>query len=242
MKSRMLMVVSLVVSWSLMAFCATTVTVITQSASTTFPIKIDKPGSYRLGSDLNVPANVDGIEINATDVTLDLNGYTVRGPVTCAGKGASLSCQGTNVGTGIRGTRENTSIRNGTVRGFGVDGIELLGDGAILEDLHVSENSYFGIIATGAVWRCTATRNKSGMYVGAGTLNDSVATGNQFDGFVADQTSINGNTAVGNGEYGLAAGNSSFSNNTFFGNSLGPIFTTVGNISGRNNMCDGSRC
>src|ERR1700736_4647436 len=50
-----------------------------------FPFKIAKPGSYRLASNLAVPANVDAIDISADNVNLDLNGFTIAGPVTCTG-------------------------------------------------------------------------------------------------------------------------------------------------------------
>jgi len=52
-----------------------------------FPITICKPGSYVLGSNLTVPANTDGIDIAVSDVTIDLNGFTLKGPVTCTGLG-----------------------------------------------------------------------------------------------------------------------------------------------------------
>lgn len=51
---------------------------IAQTPSTTFPIVIDKPGSYVLTSNIVVsPSSLYGIEITANDVTLDLNGHAV---------------------------------------------------------------------------------------------------------------------------------------------------------------------
>src|SRR5215831_13467976 len=60
-----------------------------------FPVTICKPGSYVLGSNLTVPANTDGIDIAVPNVSIDLNGFTVKGPVTCTGVGTTLSCTNT---------------------------------------------------------------------------------------------------------------------------------------------------
>src|SRR5271156_6144744 len=57
-----------------------------------FPYKITQPGSYKLSGNLVVPANTDGIDINVSNVTIDLNGFKISGPVTCTGSGASISC------------------------------------------------------------------------------------------------------------------------------------------------------
>jgi len=47
-----------------------------------FPLLITNPGSYRLTSNLTLPdENTIGILVNADDVTIDLNGFAVIGPV-----------------------------------------------------------------------------------------------------------------------------------------------------------------
>ena len=51
---------------------------IAQTAGTTFPITINEPGSYVLTSNLIV-ATGNAININADNVTLDLNGHTIHG-------------------------------------------------------------------------------------------------------------------------------------------------------------------
>src|SRR5690348_899802 len=84
-----------------------------------FPITICKQGSYILGSNLTVPANPDGIDIAVPDVTIDLNGFTLKGPVTCTGVGTTLSCSGSNGGNGIAAVGQfvtgNMTVRNGAV-------------------------------------------------------------------------------------------------------------------------------
>src|SRR5262245_64219724 len=48
-----------------------------------FPFKITAPGSYKLTGNLVVPVGTDGIQIQALDVTLDLNGFSITGGITC---------------------------------------------------------------------------------------------------------------------------------------------------------------
>ena len=44
-----------------------------------FPVTISQPGSYVLTSDLVVPdANTTGVSIQTADVTLDMNGFSIR--------------------------------------------------------------------------------------------------------------------------------------------------------------------
>ena len=54
-------------------------------ASGGFPYEITQPGSYLLTGNLTVPdADTTAIRVEATDVTLDLNGFAIIGPVQCA--------------------------------------------------------------------------------------------------------------------------------------------------------------
>lgn len=87
-----------------------------------FPIIICQAGSYRLSSNLTVPdGNTTAIQISADDVTLDLNGFSILGPVVCSG--FPLTCT-PNHGSGIGMTSTNffVTISNGVVRGFGSSG------------------------------------------------------------------------------------------------------------------------
>jgi len=45
-----------------------------------FPYKITQPGSYRLSGNLVVTGSTDAIDIAASNVTLDLNGFAILGP------------------------------------------------------------------------------------------------------------------------------------------------------------------
>ena len=57
-----------------------------------FPVIISLSGSYRLTGNLTVPnANTDAIDIVADNVTIDLNGFSIIGPVVCNGFGAPVT-------------------------------------------------------------------------------------------------------------------------------------------------------
>jgi hypothetical protein len=72
-----------------------------------FPVTLSRAGSYRLSSNLTVPAGVNGIEITEDNVTLDLNGFTITG------SGASAR------GIVAPAAQAGIAIRNGVVDGFG---------------------------------------------------------------------------------------------------------------------------
>ena len=116
-----------------------------------FPRTIDQPGSYVLTSDLVVPTvNTTAISITAEGVTLDLGGFSIRGPVTCSGdgttRGQNTACSASGTGIGIAVDGGTAVIRNGFVRGMGGDGMSIYGDVSVLiERMVVEENAGDGI-------------------------------------------------------------------------------------------------
>src|SRR5687767_6473062 len=50
-----------------------------------FPVTLSAAGSYRLSGNLTVPAGGSGVIIDADNVTLDLNGFSILGANTCNG-------------------------------------------------------------------------------------------------------------------------------------------------------------
>lgn len=155
-----------------------------------FPVTLSTSGSYILTSNLTVgDLNTTAILITAASgVTLDLNGFTIKGacptPAGCAaGAGASLGVDA-RVSSG-------TMIRNGRVRGFGSHGIATGGgarvrstfvegnggtgisveDGSEVSDSRAFDNAGTGISASGStVSFCTAESNFDGMLIGAQSL------------------------------------------------------------------------
>jgi hypothetical protein len=74
-----------------------------------YPITITQPGSYRLDTNLTVPANRAGIVITTHDVTIDLNGFRLHG-LGAALFGISIAGSGQPANT--------VTIRNGRIVGF----------------------------------------------------------------------------------------------------------------------------
>ncbi|MEL7473926.1 MAG: right-handed parallel beta-helix repeat-containing protein [Planctomycetota bacterium] len=77
------------------------------------PIVINASGSYYLAEDILSLPNQHGVEITADNVTLDLNGYTIRGNTEVG------SLDGVHIAAGV----DNVTIRNGTIQFFGGDGV-----------------------------------------------------------------------------------------------------------------------
>lgn len=147
------------------------------------PIEITQPGSYILTSNLSVNVNTSAILIQADNVTLDLNGFTVSGPVSCSDD-RPTTCNQSGFGTGINaGSQKNVTIRNGVVNGMGSIGVVANGMGARITDLTVSENADNGLLLSGLgalALRISATLNGgSGIESGgAATVIDSHAIAN----------------------------------------------------------------
>jgi hypothetical protein len=82
-----------------------------------FPVLILTSGSYRLTSNLLVPESKDGISIDARNVSVDLNGFEIRGPATCT-EGPPVNCTGSS-NSGVYAEAEGVSVRNGSIMGIG---------------------------------------------------------------------------------------------------------------------------
>jgi hypothetical protein len=185
-----------------------------------FPFKITKSGSYKLTSNLVVPAGLDGIDILAPDVTLDLNGFSIMGPVVCTGDDPSV-CPAITTGFGIKaGDGEmpgpaDVKVVNGSVHGMGSSGIFLTGDGSLVEKVSSRGNAGTGIVAAGSVIQCSAIGNgQSGIL--AFIVRDSEAASNTRDGIDTDGR---GGVAIGdvaslNGGRGIVAANASVTGST----------------------------
>ena len=100
------------------AFAVDGVVLINQStvmAAGGFPYTISQTGSYKLSGNLVAPDGVSGIQILASNVTLDLNGFNISGPPqTC-----SPSACGYFIGIRTPYPQTGITVRNGTISGFG---------------------------------------------------------------------------------------------------------------------------
>lgn len=154
-----------------------------------FPVTLSVPGSYRLTSNLTTtllaPSTL--VDITATNVALDLNGFTVGGPHTCIANGSVTAGNTCTSGTGnppliyIQGRAAR--IHSGFVDGGGGNGIQAyfgmtdISGGPTIEDVIVSNNRERGIFlsTSGATLRnVTAVFNKDGVFAGSEALVDGV--------------------------------------------------------------------
>mgnify|MGYP001765469940 CR=1 FL=1 len=111
-----------------------------------FPITLVHSGAYRLTSNIRVTGGltVNGIEISATQVDLDLGGFAVQGGGQCQ-LNPDLECLGTDAGRGIvqNGLGTLLRIHDGTVSGMGTAGIIAfaLTPGSSFENLSILDNA-----------------------------------------------------------------------------------------------------
>lgn len=193
---------------------------------THFPIRIARPGHYRLTSDLIVQdPDTDAVQILTYGVVLDLNGFTIAGPRS-GGRGRGVSTGDVDQG--------HITVRNGTVRGFGSDGVQLRGLYQRVEGVQTLQNGGSGIeVGPNSV----LIRNIAEQNGGSGI---DVSRGESL---------ILSNTTRGNHGHGIAAGAVSWvSDNVIEDNHGEGIFVTVGALvvkntvrrSGRNGLLLGS--
>jgi hypothetical protein len=183
-----------------------------------FPFAISNSGSYRLTSNLTVTTDgVNAINVagdNLRFVTIDLNGFTIRGTGSGSGQGISAFAVG-------------LTVRNGTVENFGGVGISA-GAQLVAEDLTVSNNGGRGIAAGGpSTLRGITVRENGGdgALISSGLVTGSVFSGNAGAGL---------NFASGTGA--LLGG---YSNNVFILNTGGAVSSGL-NLGG--NMCGDAIC
>ncbi|MBN8505098.1 MAG: right-handed parallel beta-helix repeat-containing protein [Burkholderiales bacterium] len=155
-----------------------------------FPISIGTSGTYRLTSNLVVPAGQHGIEVGPNlHVVIDLNGFQIVGPAVCSKTQNCANYQtGGTVGVYSASETTNVQVRNGRVRGFSRFAIDIDGKStSIVEDLHL-ENNYSGLRADNLLaQRVTVRHNSSkGIWMGKGQVKDSWAMDNGEAGILLD--------------------------------------------------------
>lgn len=189
---------------------ATAATGLPGCGSTGFPMVICNPGSYRLSGDLSVPANLDGVLITASDVSLDLNGFTISGPSV-------------NVHTGViaGSSTHRVTVSNGRVIGF-ANGVVLGGTSSIARQLTVDLIADIGIQVDGVgiVEDCSVNATGTGIML---TGLSGMALGNTVFTASSGSTGAIVFSSSGAGGYG---------HNTITGNVVG-----VGAISMGDNVC-----
>ena len=198
----------------------------TVTAAGGFPYKITQPGSYRLSGNLVVStAGTDAIDILADGVTIDLNGFTISGPIVCSG--FPVQC-GPSAGVASAivtienppssGMHANSIVvRNGIVRGFQF-GVSLEGKNNTVEEVTATGNTLGGIFVNFALVR----RNNASL--------------NGGDGIAASWSVVTENVANGNNGYGMNLFAGTFGSNTMDFDFSGAL-TSKAAVSQGNNDC-----
>jgi parallel beta-helix repeat protein len=181
-----------------------------------FPYQIKASGSYRLTSDLTVPASTDGIDVTVSNVTVDLNGFTITGP------------GGSSTPSGISAFDSDVTVENGTVTGFGA-GVGV-GSFGIVRNVHADVNGTgINVSSNTVVEGCTANNsfNAGGQGVNciaACVISGNIVNGNPFGIFcTGNGCVISGNTAINNKDNAIDCNGSGclISGNTILGNLVG---------------------
>lgn len=180
-----------------------------------FPVTISQAGSYRLASNLVVTnPYTAAVEIAADDVTLDLAGFAIQGPVLSWGYGNNMGFEPADArGAGVFVSNQRRfAVRNGSIVGFGF-GVHAanehgLGSIGVVEGLHLYRIAFDAIRVgrSSRVARNTVVRAGGVGSVGAGRIVDNVVTQAQA-GIKAGyyDTLIMGNTIGTYVQYGIDA-------------------------------------
>jgi parallel beta-helix repeat protein len=207
---------------------------------TSLPYEITTRGYYTINT--NLTSSEDGIIVKANNVTIDLKGYTIEGSGTGSYRGIYMN------------GRNNVEIRDGTIRNFGLDGINeesSSGHSHRVINVRVIANGGSGIYLWGSnhlIEGCTASYNSvgDGIHSGhRGTISGNATYNNGNDGIHAYHgCTISNNTASFNADDGIQTEDyCTISNNTASFNADDGInawrgCTISGNTAG-NNGSDG---
>lgn len=184
--------------------------------------KISAPGSYYLTGDVVGTAGKHGIRVDANDVTIDLNGFTLRG----VSGGNGITDRGDETLPNIA----NLTVRNGSIVGWAsglrsdfcenarVEGVSFRSNSSaglsfngslVLKDSR-AEGGTYGFVCQGSavVANCIAEDNTTGFDFNHSMITNCVARNNQR-GFQVFNSLITESAAYGSAELGLQLGSRS---------------------------------
>ena len=210
--------------------------------------KITTRGSYYMAGDVLGPINKIVIEVAASDVTIDLCGFTVAGFGSTAGVQVTLA------------SRTDITVRNGHIQGMSGPGVSFVAGGNVTRNSRAEDVSVFNCTGSGiepgenatvenckvsncgngilafraAVVRgCTSRDNaSSGIFVQEGTITDCSATDNGTAGiFVSERATVRGCTAARNATAGIQVANGSVVEGCSASNNTQSGIAATGNVS-----------
>jgi parallel beta-helix repeat protein len=204
---------------------------------TSLPCTISESGMYYLSKNLlQLLYTGSAITVSASNVTLDLMGFTLNGISRVTG-----GAHGIWINEGTSGVE----VRNGCITNFVGDGVHCLGQNCRLLGLRVTNVGGAGISENGKnqVISCFASGcGHEGIYSGGSSmLKGNTVNGNATNGITAgDNCTMMGNTVSSNGQYGISSGNSctvtgnSTQNSSNHGIRTGDHCSVTGNSSQNN--------
>jgi hypothetical protein len=170
-----------------------------------YPVTITEGStSYVLTSKLIIAnAVTTGIQINANNVSIDLNQFAII--LSFCDDGSTSDCTplaGTGVGVRSSGLHYGNSLKDGSIIGMGYRGVEL-GQGSSVTNLLVQWNRASGIVV-GPDSIVTGNRVRHngviGILASGSVIENNHVSENDSDGISAGTSTVIGNVIVGNGE------------------------------------------
>jgi len=177
-----------------------------------FPVSINASGSYRLTGNLTFEGTITtAIEVSASDVEIDLNGFSIAGGVTCTLPPTVTCLDGEGSAIRVLTNGSRLRVHHGSVSGMANYGISASNAALVLEDVELAHNGGGGVSAgdDSLITRVNATNNGgTGIVVNsAAEVRDSVATLNGAGGITSgDGAVIEGNRVMHNVGHGIYAG------------------------------------
>jgi|GEM_PF-798678 len=188
-----------------------------------FPVELHEPGLYRLVGNLDTrdqpePWNLTVIAVRSGGVTIDLNGFEIRGPTTCNIDTSVCAPTATEIlfGNGIlvapldageEISFSGTRILNGRIRGMPTAAV-LCAVSCSITDLHISNSGIQGMIAgSGSIVERVIAEYNAGAGIGInGTARNLTARFNfEFGIFASGPTILENSQASDNLDVGIFA-------------------------------------
>ncbi|HZV70775.1 MAG TPA: right-handed parallel beta-helix repeat-containing protein [Saprospiraceae bacterium] len=221
------------------------------------PYTISAPGSYYVTANLT---GAVGITIATSNVTLDLNGYTLKGTAGNNSEGVKVSVAVTNINVknggiaswgreGIKaGLATNSCFSQMQIVSNALDGINS-GNNDLISFVDAGSNGFDGIDMgeSASIFHCTASGNgNDGIETDAGsTIMQCTSRGNTQDGFkITSASTISNCSSSENQGNGFSCGSgSTVRENTALHNSLSGFYlfstSTASDNTSRNNLHHG---
>ncbi|MEM7754502.1 MAG: right-handed parallel beta-helix repeat-containing protein [Planctomycetota bacterium] len=165
------------------------------------PTIINQPGSYYLTNNINTTSR--GVEIQATGVILDLNGFTITGD----GVGTTSEI---GVLVSVSGNELPVVVKNGFVRNFTGDGVNTSSSNntLVVENVHVVDcNSGIASLGPAQIRDCVVRNCAADGFrissTGIGLIVGCIAESNGSDGFQLDNAVARDCVATNNADRGF---------------------------------------